>query len=245
MTIYPAIDIRGGRCVRLTQGRADAETVYAEDPAAVAAGFMAAGARWVHVVDLDGAFAGEPRNMESVRKIAALGLTVQLGGGLRTKESVERALSMGVARVVVGTRAAESEAFVSELVGAFGDRVAVGIDAKGGNVAVKGWVDTTRASAIGMAIRMDALGVATLIHTDVGTDGMLTGPNFEAQDAMLAAVRARVIASGGVGCREDVVRLLEAGRRRPNLEGVIVGKAIYEGRVDLRDLLALSGERRA
>jgi phosphoribosylformimino-5-aminoimidazole carboxamide ribotide isomerase len=165
-----------------------------------------------------------------------LGLTVQLGGGLRTRESVERALSMGVTRVVVGTRAAESEAFVSELVGAFGDRVAVGIDARGGRVAVKGWVDTTGASAVGMAIRMDALGVATLIHTDVGTDGMLTGPNFEAQDALLAAVRARVIASGGVGCREDVMR---------NLDGVIVGKAIYEGRVDLGDLLGLSGEKRA
>jgi phosphoribosylformimino-5-aminoimidazole carboxamide ribotide isomerase len=245
MTIYPAIDIKGGRCVRLTQGRADAETVYAEDPAAVAAGFMEAGARWVHVVDLDGAFEGEPRNMESVRRIAALGLTVQLGGGLRTRDSVERALSMGVARVVVGTRAAESEAFVSELVEAFGNRVAVGIDAKGGKVAVKGWVDTTGASAIGMAMRMDSLGVATLIHTDVGTDGMLTGPNFEAQVAMLAAVRARVIASGGVGCREDVVRLLEAQKSHPNLDGVIVGKAIYEGRVDLGDLLGLSGERRA
>jgi len=166
---------------------------------------------------------------------------VQLGGGLRTRESVERALSMGVTRVVVGTRAAESEAFVSELVGAFGDRVAVGIDARGGRVAVKGWVDTTGASAVGMAIRMDALGVATLIHTDVGTDGMLTGPNFEAQDALLAAV----IASGGVGCREDVMRLLEARKSRPNLDGVIVGKAIYEGRVDLGDLLGLSGEKRA
>jgi phosphoribosylformimino-5-aminoimidazole carboxamide ribotide isomerase len=245
MTIYPAIDIKGGRCVRLTQGRADAETVYAEDPAAVAAGFMAAGARWVHVVDLDGAFAGEPRNMETVRRIAALGITVQLGGGLRTRDSVDRALSMGVARVVVGTRAAESEAFVSELLDAFGDRVAVGIDAKGGKVAVKGWVDTTEASAVAMAVRMDGLGVATLIHTDVGTDGMLTGPNFEAQDAMLAAVGARVIASGGVGRREDVVRLVETQKGRPNLDGVIVGKAIYEGRVNLGDLLVLSGERGA
>jgi phosphoribosylformimino-5-aminoimidazole carboxamide ribotide isomerase len=240
MTIFPAIDIRGGRCVRLTQGRADAETVYAEDPEAVAAGFKAAGAKWVHVVDLDGAFAGEPRNLGSVGRIAGLGLLVQLGGGLRTRDSVDRALSLGIARVVIGTRAAESEAFVSELVGAFGDRVAVGIDARGGRVAVKGWVDTTDASALGLARRMDALGVATLIHTDVGTDGMLTGPNFEAQDAMLGAVRARVIASGGVGCREDVMRLLEARKSRPNLNGVIVGKAIYEGRVSLADLLSIA-----
>ncbi len=240
MTIYPAIDIKSGRCVRLTQGRADAETVYAQDPAAVAAGFRAAGAEWVHVVDLDGAFAGTPQNQGAIRGILGQGLKVQLGGGLRTREAVAAALGMGVARVVIGTRAAESEDFVSELVAAYGDRVAVGIDARGGRVAVKGWVDTTGATAIGMASRMDALGVSTLIHTDVGTDGMLTGPNFSAQAAMLTAVRARVIASGGIGSREDVARLVEERKRRPNLEGVIVGKAIYEGRVDLGDLLRLA-----
>jgi phosphoribosylformimino-5-aminoimidazole carboxamide ribotide isomerase len=205
----------------------------------VAADFKAAGAAWVHVVDLDGAFAGEPRNLGVVARIAGLGLRVQLGGGLRTRESVDRALSLGIARVVIGTRAAESEAFVSELVAAFGDRIAVGIDARDGKVAVKGWVDTTGTSALGLAARMDALGVATLIHTDVGTDGMLAGPNFDAQDAMLGAVRARVIASGGVGRREDVIRLMEMQASRPNLDGVIVGKAIYEGRVALGDLLGL------
>jgi phosphoribosylformimino-5-aminoimidazole carboxamide ribotide isomerase len=241
MIIYPAIDIRGGRCVRLTQGRADAETVYAEDPAKVAAGFKSAGAGWLHVVDLDGAFSGEPKNLEVVGRIAALGLRVQLGGGLRSRASVDRALAMGVARVVIGTRAAESEAFVSELVAAFGDRIAVGIDAKDGRVAVKGWVDTTETSALGMARRMSELGVSTLIHTDVGTDGMLTGPNYAAQESMLDAVRARVIASGGVSRREDVVRLLEMEKGRSNLDGVIVGKAIYEGRVELSDLLAIVG----
>jgi phosphoribosylformimino-5-aminoimidazole carboxamide ribotide isomerase len=241
MIIYPAIDIRGGRCVRLTQGRADAETVYAEDPAKVAAGFKAAGADWLHVVDLDGAFSGEPKNLEVVGRIAALGLRVQLGGGLRSRASVDRAMAMGVARVVIGTRAAESETFVSELVAAFGDRIAVGIDAKDGRVAVKGWVDTTGTSALGLARRMSELGVSTLIHTDVGTDGMLTGPNYAAQEAMLDAVRSRVIASGGVSRREDFVRLLEMEKGRPNLDGVIVGKAIYEGRVDLGDLLAIVG----
>jgi phosphoribosylformimino-5-aminoimidazole carboxamide ribotide isomerase len=241
MNIYPAIDIRGGRCVRLTQGRADAETVYAEDPASVAAEFKAAGSTWVHVVDLDGAFAGEPRNLDVVKRIVALGLRVQLGGGLRTRSSVDCALAMGVARVVIGTRAAESDAFVSELVAAFGDRIAVGIDAKNGKVAVKGWVDTTGTSAIGLARRMDTLGVATLIHTDVGTDGMLTGPNFGAQDAMLGAVSTNVIASGGISQREDVLDLVETKKSRPNLDGVIVGKAIYEGRVSLRDLLGIAG----
>lgn len=237
MTIYPAVDIKGGRCVRLVQGRADAETVYALDPALVAEQFKAAGASWIHVVDLDGAFQGKPANLESVARIVALGLKVQLGGGLRTRESVDRALAMGVRRVVIGTRAAESDEFVSELVAAHGGRIAVGIDAKDGKVAVKGWVDTTGASALGMARRMAALGVETLIHTDVGTDGMLTGPNLGAQEAMLAAVTSSVIASGGVGSEDDVARLGELARRRPNLEGVIVGKAIYEGRVDLSALL--------
>lgn len=240
MTIYPAIDIKGGRCVRLLQGRADQETVYATDPAEVAAGFRAAGSGWVHVVDLDGAFAGEPQNLGAVQAIAALGMKVQLGGGLRTRAAVERALGFGVARVVIGTRAAESEAFVGELVQAFGEKVAVGIDARNGQVAVKGWVATAELSALALARRMDGLGVRTLIHTDIGTDGMLTGPNFPAQEAMLAAGRCNVIASGGVSRREDVVKLAELARRHANLDGVIVGKALYEKRVDLPDLLAIA-----
>jgi phosphoribosylformimino-5-aminoimidazole carboxamide ribotide isomerase len=241
MTIYPAIDIKGGRAVRLTQGLADRETVYATDPAEVAARFKTAGARWIHVVDLDGAFAGEPANLDAVRAIAALGVPVQLGGGLRTRAAVERALGLGVHRVVIGTRAAESEAFVGELVQAFGAKIAVGIDAKDGRVAVKGWVDTTGTTALDLARRMDALGVATLIHTDVGTDGMMTGPNLTAQDAMAAAVRARVIASGGVSRKEDVAALADIKKRRPNLDGVIIGKAIYEGKIDLAELLAAEG----
>jgi len=240
VTIYPAIDIRGGRCVRLAQGRPDAQTVYADDPVAVAAGFLAAGSEWVHVVDLDGAFAGEPRSLGTVEGIAKLGIRVQLGGGLRTRASVERALAAGAARVVIGTRAAESEAFVADLLAAFGDRISVGIDARGGNVAVKGWVDTTATTALDLARRMEALGVATLVHTDVATDGMLAGPNFPAQEAMLRAVRAQVIVSGGVGGREDVVRLAEIRRSHPNLAGVVVGKALYEGRVALADLLGIA-----
>jgi phosphoribosylformimino-5-aminoimidazole carboxamide ribotide isomerase len=240
MTIYPAIDIKGGRCVRLTQGRADQETVYADNPADMAAEFKAAGSAWVHVVDLDGAFSGEPRNLAAVKAIVALGLKVQLGGGLRTREAVERALDFGVSRVVIGTRAAESEAFVGELVRAFADRIAVGIDAKNGQVAVKGWVDTTATGALALAKCMDAMGVATLIHTDIGTDGMLTGPNFPAQEAMLGAVKARVIASGGVSRREDVVKCAELALHHNNLDGVIVGKALYEKRVELSDLLALA-----
>src|SRR3954471_208905 len=240
MTIYPAIDIKAGRCVRLTQGRADQETVYAENPAEVAAEFRAAGSTWVHVVDLDGAFAGEPKNLPAVQAIAALGMKVQLGGGLRTRASIERALGFGVSRVVIGTRAAESESFVGELVHAFGEKIAIGIDAKNGQVAVKGWVATANMTALALAKRMDALGVSTLIHTDIGTDGMLTGPNFAAQEAMLGAGKFRVIASGGVSRREDVVKLTELARRYANLDGVIVGKALYEKHVELTDLLAIA-----
>lgn len=237
MTIYPAIDLKGGRCVRLIQGRADQETVYSNDPVQVAAGFRAAGSTWVHVVDLDGAFTGEPQNLAIVKAIAALGLKVQLGGGMRTRETVERVLGFGVSRVVIGTRAAESHGFVGELVAAFGERIAVGIDAKNGQVAVKGWVATAGVDALGLARQMDALGVGALIYTDIGTDGMLTGPNLAAQAAMLAAVKCRVIASGGVSQRDDVLNLAKLAQRHANLDGVIVGKAIYEQRVDLGDLL--------
>jgi len=240
MTIYPAIDIKGGRCVRLAQGRADRETVYAADPAPVAAGFQAAGCAWVHVVDLDGAFTGEPQNLAAVAAIVALGLKVQFGGGLRSRAAVERVLGLGVSRVVIGTRAADSEAFIGELARAYGGKIAVGIDARNGRVTVRGWVDATGVDALTLARRMDVLGVQTLIHTDVATDGMLAGPNLTAQEALLAAVKCRVIASGGVGSREDVERLLEMKKRRPNLDGVIIGKALYERQVDLADLLALT-----
>jgi phosphoribosylformimino-5-aminoimidazole carboxamide ribotide isomerase len=237
MTIYPAIDIKGGRCVRLTQGRADQETVYAENPVDVAVQFKKAGAQWVHVVDLDGAFSGESTNLSVVRAIAAQGMKVELGGGLRTRLAVERALGIGATRVVIGTRAAESEEFVSELVRLFGDRIVVGIDAKNGQVAIKGWVDTTATSALAMAQRMDQLGVQTLIYTDISTDGMLTGPNIPAQEAMLAAVKCRVIASGGVSQQGDVDTIKALAKKHANLDGVIIGKAIYEKRVDLGQAL--------
>ena len=252
MTIYPAIDIKGGRCVRLTQGRADRETVYSENPAAIAAQFKAAGAAWVHVVDLDGAFSGESQNLAVVREIAASGgLRVQLGGGMRSREAVKRALALGVSRVVVGTRAAESdgEDFVRGLVGAFGEKIAVGIDAKNGQVAVKGWVATAGVSALALAQRMDAIGVRTIIYTDISTDGMLTGPNLAAQEAMLKTVgaggggRCRIIASGGVSRQGDVSALAKLAERYANLDGVIIGKAIYEKRVDLGKALADAGRQ--
>lgn len=238
MIIFPAIDIKDGKCVRLLQGRADAVTNYFEDPAEPARLWVEAGAEWVHVVDLDGAFAGRPANLGALERIAALGVPVQFGGGLRTAEDVRAALAAGASRVVVGTRACEDEGFVRELADAHGEKVAVGIDARDGYVAVKGWVDVTRTSALDLARSVSAAGVRTLVYTDITTDGMLQGPNVMAQREMCVAVQAKVVASGGVSAPEDVVALAELARECPNLEGVIVGKALYEGRVDLRAAIA-------
>ena len=240
MTIYPAIDIKHGRAVRLLQGRADQETVYAEEPAAVARQFASAGSDWVHVVDLDGAFEGTPKNLSRIKEIVAVGMKVQLGGGQRSLQIVEQTLAAGVSRVVIGTMAAENPQFVAELVREFGARIAVGIDANDGKVAVKGWVDTTGQDALEMARRMSDIGVQTIIYTDIGTDGMLTGPNLEAQELMANSISANVIASGGVSRLSDVVALTEIEKRRSNLNGVIVGKAIYENRVTLEELLEIT-----
>ncbi|MGN0834560.1 MAG: 1-(5-phosphoribosyl)-5-[(5-phosphoribosylamino)methylideneamino]imidazole-4-carboxamide isomerase [Candidatus Spyradosoma sp.] len=241
MTIYPAIDIQGGHCVRLRQGLANESTRYFEDPAEPAKAFADAGSAWIHVVDLDGAFEGAPKNLVALERIAATGLKVEFGGGLRTAESVRAVLDAGAARAIVGTKAAHDDAFVAELVARFGgEKIAVGIDAKNGFVAVKGWVDVTTRRATELAGTAARLGVRTIIYTDIATDGMLKGPNFPALEEMLRSTSADVIASGGVSRREDVVRLRGLAETHANLNGAIVGKAIYEKRVDLRDLLEIA-----
>ncbi|MFP4283400.1 MAG: 1-(5-phosphoribosyl)-5-[(5-phosphoribosylamino)methylideneamino]imidazole-4-carboxamide isomerase [Opitutales bacterium] len=234
MRVYPAIDLRRGRVVRLLQGKAEAETVYFEDPAEPARAWRAAGADWVHVVDLDGAFTGAGENRAALEAILATGMQVQLGGGLRTREAVEGALALGVSRVVIGTRAAQEPAFVGELVKAFGgERIAVGIDAKDGKVAIKGWVETVALEALELARTVDGLGAGAIIYTDISRDGMLSGPNLEAQARMLETVGCKVIASGGVSTPQDLADLRALGQRHANLDGVITGKALYEGRIDL------------
>jgi len=238
--IYPAIDIKGGRVVRLLHGKADAETVYYEDPAEPARLFKEAGAEWVHVVDLDGAFTGAPQNLDAVSRIAGLGLKVQLGGGMRDTQTVQRAIDAGASRVVTGTRACEDEAFVEELVSAHKEKIAVGIDARGGKVATHGWVDTSDRDALTLAQALSGKGVQTLIYTDIATDGTLTGPNFREQESILHAVAANVIASGGVAAREDIERFAAIGRNHLNFDGVIIGKALYENRVELPDLLEIA-----
>lgn len=242
MLIYPAIDIKNGQCVRLTQGLADQQTSYYNDPVQPARVFKDEGTRWVHVVDLDGAFTGKGENLDIVRQIAALGLKVQLGGGMREIENIERALEAGVSRVVVGTRASKDPEFVALAAEKFGEKVAIGIDAKDGKVAVRGWVDVTDVDAIELAQSAVAAGIRTLIYTDIATDGMMSGPNFEAQAQMCKAVNAQVIASGGVARPEDIIRLNDLSKTLPSLHGAIVGKALYEKAVNLPDLIGIVGE---
>jgi len=235
--IYPAIDLKGGKVVRLRQGRADAETIYSNDPAAVAQRWEDEGARYLHVVDLDGAFLGMPRNWSALRAILkAVQIPVQFGGGLRTRGQAEEALRMGVARVVVGTKACKSHEFVSALVADFKSRIAVGVDARDGLVAVKGWVERTQLTAIDFARRIDRLGVRHIIFTDIATDGTLTGPNYSAIETLCAAVGCFVIASGGVSSIDDVHRLQRIAETHANLTGVIIGKALYDGRISLQQL---------
>ena len=236
--IYPAIDLRGGQVVRLRQGLADAQTTYSGDPAAMARRWAEQGAQWLHVVDLDGAFDGTPKNWDSVRAILkAVKIPVQLGGGLRAQSQIKEALAMGVSRCVVGTKACESTAFVAQLAQEFSGRVAVGIDARDGFVAVKGWTEKTKLGAIDFAQQVDRLGVQHIIFTDVSTDGMLTGPNYNAVAAVCGAVQCQVIASGGVSQASDISQLRKLAKQYHNLNGVIIGKALYDGRLDLKSVL--------
>jgi len=237
MTIFPAIDLKSGRCVRLRQGKEDDVTVYDEDPGRVAHSFADAGAEWIHVVDLDGAFSGEPQNWLAVERILHAGVKVQLGGGLRDETTIDRIIAAGVSRVVLGTRASEDEAFVRRAVSVHGQKIAVGIDARDGMVAVRGWVEATEQTAVDLAQRVADAGIETIIYTDIATDGMLTGPNIDALKKMLKTVPSSVIASGGVSNLKDIEELVGLSRTESHLVGAIVGKAIYEGRVDLTEAL--------
>ena len=241
MTIYPAIDLRKGRCVRLFQGKADQETVYYENLAEPANIWRSEGATHLHVVDLDGAFNGSSANLDAVRSILEVeGLKVQLGGGMRNEEAIERALSLGISRVIIGTRACSEPDWIGQLIKKFGpEKIVVGIDAKDGLVATKGWVETSKTEAIALAQQLESLGVRWIIHTDVATDGAMQGPNLEAQQKMAQSVpNCQVIASGGVTRESDIDDLEKLAVQFPNIEGVIVGKALYEGTVLLQNLFS-------
>lgn len=235
--VIPAIDLKGGRCVRLRQGRAEDETIYSDDPVAMARRWVEEGGRYLHVVDLDGAFQGAPAHLDAIAKIsAAVKIPVEVGGGLRTADDVQRVLDCGVDRAIVGTRALQDPAVLKTWAARFGTHLAVGIDARNGFVQIKGWVETTATRAVDLARLADQAGVRTLIYTDTATDGMLRGVNAAAMDEMCGAVQCDVIASGGVSSPADVEALCRLSR--PNLRGAIVGKALYEGAVTLGQLHA-------
>jgi phosphoribosylformimino-5-aminoimidazole carboxamide ribotide isomerase len=239
--LIPAIDLLGGACVRLAQGRYDAATVYESDPATAAIRFAAHAVPRLHVVDLDGARAGRPVNTDAVRAIvaAAGALPVQLGGGLRNLAAIEAALATGVDRVVLGTVALRDPSLVRTAAKRFPGRIVVGLDAKDGRVAVEGWLDTGEATVLEVGRRFADAGVAALVHIDIARDGMLTGPNLEASAELADAVGLPVIVSGGVSCEED---LLDAARLAPRgVAGAIVGRALYTGAVHLDSALARLG----
>jgi phosphoribosylformimino-5-aminoimidazole carboxamide ribotide isomerase len=238
MELWPAIDLRGGRCVRLLQGDYDRETVFGEDPVAMARGFAAAGARRLHIVDLDGAKAGAPVQAELVgRMVAATGLPCQLGGGVRSRDTAAAYLAAGVSRVIIGSLAVEEpDAFIA-LAEEFPGRIVLGLDARDGRVAVRGWLETSGTLAVEIAQRHAHLPLAAIVYTDIATDGMLSGPNLPALREMIAATPLPVIASGGVAGADDIRRVAEIGAA-----GCIVGKALYAGAVTLPAALAAAGE---
>ncbi len=244
LTLYPAIDLKGGRAVRLRQGVMADATVFADDPAEPARSFVAAGARFIHVVDLDGAFAGRSVNGEAVDAIlaAAGAVPVQLGGGLRDMAGIEAAFRRGVARVVIGSAAVKNPALVRDACLRFPGRVAVGIDARDGRVATEGWAEDSETDPAELAIRMEAAGAAAIVFTSISRDGMGEGLDLAATASLAGRVGVPVIASGGVGALAHLEALVAAAEDSPGIEGVIVGRALYDGRVALRDALDLLAE---
>ena len=236
-SLYPAIDLKGGQVVRLKRGEMDQATIYAEDPAAQARRFIEAGFSWVHMVDLDGAFAGKPANAAAVRAIIAAvpGAKLQLGGGIRSMETAEAWLAAGVSRIILGSAAVKDPDFARAACRAFPGRVALGIDARDGLVATEGWAETSDVSATDLARRFEDSGAAAVIYTDIARDGMLTGVNVAATAALARAVRLPVIASGGVAGVEDITALRAEGA---GIEGAILGRALYDGRIEPKVALA-------
>jgi phosphoribosylformimino-5-aminoimidazole carboxamide ribotide isomerase len=238
MILYPAIDLKDGQAVRLVHGEMDRATVFSDDPAAQARAFVAAGCQWLHLVDLNGAFAGQPVNGAAVEAIlAAVKVPVQLGGGIRDMATIEGWLAKGLSRVILGTVAVENPDLVREAARAFPGRVAVGIDAKGGQVATRGWAEVTEVQATDLARRFEYAGVAAIIYTDIDRDGAMGGPNVAATEALARAVAIPVIASGGVASLADLLALRDTGV----IAGAISGRALYDGAIDLGAALAALG----
>lgn len=237
MILFPAIDIRGGKCVRLLKGRFDQETVFADRPADMAIKWQSQGGKYLHLVDLDGALQGRPVNLEAIGDIIAnVNVPVQLGGGIRNIESIEAWLEAGVSRVILGSIAVKNPDLVKEACHKFGERIVVGIDAKDGEVAVEGWGISGGVKATELAKRMADVGVARIIYTDISRDGTLSGVNVESTVELARAAGIPVIASGGVAGMDDVYQVAAA----PEIEGMIIGKALYTGKIDLAEALRVA-----
>jgi len=237
MRVIPAIDLKNGSCVRLLQGRKTDVTVYDENPVEVARQFAAAGARMIHVVDLDGAFEGGENRAVVKKIVAAVDVPIEFGGGIRSLDDVRELCDAGVAQVVLGTVAVELPELLNEMVAKFGEKICVGIDARDGQVMTRGWEEGTRISGVELAQKVVSAGVKRIIYTDISRDGMLTGPNIEQTVSVAREAQVRVTASGGVSSLDDIKRLRDAGE--PLLDSVIVGKALYERKFKLEDALNL------
>ena len=233
MIVIPAIDIKNGKCVRLLQGRMDAETVFSDDPAAMGARWESEGAQLIHVVDLDGAVGKRPVNLETIRGIIdRVSVPIQVGGGIRDIETIRMYMAQGVSRVVIGTEAIKNPDLVKHACREFPNRIVVGIDAKGGKVAIEGWTQTTGVSAVDLARQFEDCGVAAINFTDIERDGMRSGPNLKETEKLAAAISIPVVASGGVSCLQDIINLIPL--EPAGVVGVITGRALYDGSLDLK-----------
>ena len=236
LNIFPAIDLRGGNVVRLTRGDYDVMTTYSGTPSDTARGFVEAGASHLHVVDLDGARDGEPRNREAIRSIASVnGLFIEVGGGIRTEERICDYLSLGVDRLILGSAAVNNFPWLTEMVKKYGSAIAVGVDAKSGLVAINGWEETTALDSMEFCKRLEDIGVSTVIYTDISKDGALSGTNLEAYRALSSNTKLDIVASGGISFEHEIAALRDMG-----VYGAIVGKAIYEGKLSLSRVLAIA-----
>jgi phosphoribosylformimino-5-aminoimidazole carboxamide ribotide isomerase len=234
MIVIPAIDLKDGQCVRLFQGKRDAVTRYSDDPAGTAKRWESCGAELLHIVDLDGAFTGTQKNLDAIIKIRkAVKISIQLGGGIRTVENISKIFSAGIDRVIIGTAAIEDPKFVNHSCHKYPGRVLIGIDAKDGMLAIKGWEEVTTVHAVELARRLEIAGIGGIVYTDITRDGTLSGPNFNAVRNIIESVKIPVIAAGGVSSIEDIKNLMEI----KNLWGVITGKAIYSGTLDLKEAI--------
>jgi len=239
MKLYPAVDLKDGKCVRLEQGLMDKDTIFNDNPGAQALDWERQGAELLHIVDLDGAFAGEPKNRDAIESILkAITIPAQLGGGIRDIATIEAYLALGLSRVIIGTAAQRNPELVREACAQFPGQIVVGIDAKNGMVAVQGWAEVTDVTAVELAKKFEGFGVSAIIYTDISRDGMLQGPNLEATRSLAEAVAIPVIASGGVSSLKDIENLMAI--EASGITGVITGKAVYTGAIKLSEAIALT-----